>query len=223
MYASYATFDTGVRGSEGETVNWLQEVYVEGLYGGRVITDFDEQMTRFADATFSLRNVMNNRIDRQQAETVIHTLNLYAADTAHLFTGLNRIQQIQAERMVLMEQNKTINIGAGASISAPVVVADDIQHSFNVLERSEATPELRMLLDRLLKAVAEATQGNPSPAAQNAARDARYLVEEVTAKEPRPGEGARLGERIKGWAATIGDIGKPVIELVTALVPMLHH
>ena len=144
MYASYATFDVGVRGSLDEVVNWLEEVYVEGLYSGRVITDFDEQMTHFANATFSLRNVMNNQLDRQEVQTVVQTMHLYAADTAGLFTGLNTIETLQIERVGQMVQNKTINIGAGATISAPVVIADHLQESFNVLERSEAKEDLRV-------------------------------------------------------------------------------
>src|SRR5437016_7745852 len=163
MYASYATFEAGVPGSVDETVNWLQEIYVEGLYSGRVITDFDEQMAHFASATFSLRNVMNNQLDRQEVQTVIQTMNLYAADTTQLFTGLNTIDTIRVERIERMEQNKTINIGSGATITAPVVIADHLQESFNALERSGADQDLKVLLDRLLKAVAGATQAAPSP------------------------------------------------------------
>jgi hypothetical protein len=223
MYASYATFDAGEPGSLAEVVNWLQEVYVEGLYSGRVITDFDEQMTRFSGATFSLRNVMNNQLDRLGVQTVVHTMHLYVADTAQLFTGLNTIGTLQVERIGRMEQNKTINIGAGATISAPVFIAHDLQESFNVLERSEAEQELKALLDRLLKAVAAAAQADPSPTSENAARDSRNLIEEATAKEPRAGEGVRLGERIKEWAKAIGDAGKPIVELITAILPLLPH
>ena len=223
MYASYATFEAGVRGSVEEVVDWLQEVYVQGLYSGRVITDFDEQMTHFANATFSLRNIMmDKRVDQGQAQMVVQKLHLDPGASDRLFAGLAKVQTIQIGRLV-MEGNKTVNIGNGATISAPVVIADSIQERCNVLHQSETSPELKSLLDRLLKAVAKASQEAPSTGAQNAARDARYLVDEVIAKEPRPGEGLRLGERIKDWARTIGEVGKPVIELVTALLPMLSH
>ena len=120
-----------------------------------------------------------------------------------------------------MEQNKTINIGAGANVTAPVVIADHLQESFNTLERFEADPNLKTLLDRLLKAVAGATQEAPSRTSENAARDSRNLVEEATAKEPRAGEAVRLGERIKDWAKAIGETGKPIVELVAAIIPLL--
>ncbi|QNI30840.1 hypothetical protein H7849_17185 [Alloacidobacterium dinghuense] len=223
MYASYATFDAAVSNSVDEIVDWLQEVYVQGLYGGRVITDFDEQMTHFPNATFSLRNVMNNQLDREAVQTVVQTMNLYAADTAQLFTGLSTIGTIQIERVERMEQNKTINIGSGATITAPVVIADHLQESFNVLEQSGADKDLKDLLNRLLQAVAGAARLAPSPAAENAARDSRNLIEEATAKAPRPGEGVRLGERIMDWAKAIGETGKPVVELAAAIIPLLPH
>jgi hypothetical protein len=223
MYASYATFDSGQSGSLDETVDWLDEVYVQGLYGGHVITDFDEQMTRFSGATFSLRNIMENHLDLQQVQTVIQTVNLYQADTGRLFAGLTSINHLHVERIDRMEQNKSINIGSGASVSAPVVIADEIQRSFNTLRDSNADPDLKGLLEKLLKEVQEAAQATRSPEGENAARDSRNLVEEATASMPRAGESARLGTRVLAWAKTIGEAGKPVVELITAILPLLPH
>ena len=223
MYASYATFDSGEPETLDETVDWLDEVYVQSLYSGQVVTDFDEQMRRFSGATFSLRNIMENHLDLQQVQTVIQTVNLYAADTVGLFAGLKSINNLHVERIDRMEQNKSINIGSGASVSAPVVIADEIRHSFNTLRDSNADPELKRLLEKLLMEVQEAAQVMRSPEAENAARDSRNLVEEAAAKVPRAGESVRLGTRIVEWARTIGEAGKPVVDLVTAIIPLLPH
>jgi hypothetical protein len=41
-YASYVTFDPQQRHSLKEASDWLAEKYVEGMYQGRIVTDFDE-------------------------------------------------------------------------------------------------------------------------------------------------------------------------------------
>jgi hypothetical protein len=122
-----------------------------------------------------------------------------------------------------MEQNKSINIGSGASVSAPVVIADEIQQSFNTLRDFDADPNLKGLLEKLLKEVQEAAHATRSPEGENAARDSRNLVEEATARMPRAGENVRLGTRILEWAKTIGEAGKPVVGLITAILPLLPH
>ena len=226
MYASYATFDASVKGSVEEVAEWLEEIYVKGLYSGRVVTDFDEQMTHFAGATFSLRNVMSNQLNPSEVQNVVQTLNLPAADISRMFTGLTMIGTVHIERVERMEQNKSITFGDHATVGGSVFIDGEIHEASKLLESRQAGPEfeqLKALLTQLVNAVAEVRQAVPSAAAENASRDLRNLVEEATAKEPRPNEGARLGERIKNWATMIGETGKPVVELIAAILPLLPH
>ncbi len=69
-------------GSVSETAEWLEEVYVKGLYGGSVVTDFDEQMARFASATFSLNGLMRNELDRTAVQTFVDTVNICGGDAS---------------------------------------------------------------------------------------------------------------------------------------------
>ena len=222
MYATYASFEPGVANGLEEVVDWLQEVYVQGLYSGRVITDFDEHMNHFAGATFSLRKVMDGDLRQREVETVIQHLHLTGVDASRLFAGLTTIQAVHAERVERME-SKTINIGSGAVINAPVAIADVIQGSLNTIAQSGADADMKGTLERLIAAVTEAARAVPSAAAQNAARDTRNLVEEATASAPRVEDCHHFGERIKEWAKAIGEVGKPVLEVIAAALALLPH
>jgi len=58
MYASYATFHPGKKGSLDRAVDWLTDAYVHRLYKGKVVTDFDEVTRRFPDGTFTLSKIV---------------------------------------------------------------------------------------------------------------------------------------------------------------------
>jgi hypothetical protein len=85
-HAAYVTFAPSDRGSLSRAVEWLERDYVGGLFDGRVITDFDEQVRRFPDAAFSLERVMRRTIDPEALERAAeecgaddHTRELFAA------------------------------------------------------------------------------------------------------------------------------------------------
>jgi len=58
LYAAYVTFNPGLKGARRNAAHWMQEEYVEGLYEGSVLTDFDQQAPELlGDCLFSLRQV----------------------------------------------------------------------------------------------------------------------------------------------------------------------
>jgi hypothetical protein len=99
----------------------------------------------------------------------------------------------QSERStVVMEQEvrkeKVIEIGANASVSAPVVIADSIENSFNALAESGVEDNVKTMLEELLKAVNQVNKEVPpeqEEAAEEMARDAETLVKEATSSNPR--------------------------------------
>jgi hypothetical protein len=94
------------------------------------------------------------------------------------------IDQTKEETIV----EKVIYIGDRAQISAPVVIADTIESSFNQLAEAELDPEIKQLLDQLLKEIVEINkQVSPEQAedAADMARDAETLVKEATSSRPR--------------------------------------
>lgn len=70
MYAAYVTFYPGKKHSLQDRIEWLQETYVEGMYRGRIITDFDEQTRHFQYADFSLEKVMSNEVGTDEVDAL---------------------------------------------------------------------------------------------------------------------------------------------------------
>src|SRR5579859_4001687 len=58
-YATYTTFDPSQRGSFEESIQWMEEEYVQKKFNGRIVTDFDQTRSHFPDAPFSLGRVMD--------------------------------------------------------------------------------------------------------------------------------------------------------------------
>jgi hypothetical protein len=58
IYASYVTFDPARRGAKMAAAQWLKEEYVERLYRGSLLTDFDQRAPMFSDALFTLDQVI---------------------------------------------------------------------------------------------------------------------------------------------------------------------
>jgi hypothetical protein len=110
MYASYVTFYPQQRHSLREASEWLQRIYVEGMYQGRIVTDFDEQMRRFSGATFSLEKLMNNQLNKKEVETWLAS-NYERINVDEL---LKRVQQVTL-----------INTGGGAYIEGGINAGGD--------------------------------------------------------------------------------------------------
>jgi len=60
IYASYVTFDPGRRHAQKNAAEWLKEEYVGRLYGGSLLTDFDQRAPMFANALFTLDQVLTS-------------------------------------------------------------------------------------------------------------------------------------------------------------------
>ncbi len=124
------------------------------------------------------------------------------------------------ETVETMTEQKTINIGAGATINAPVTIADNIENSFNNLEKGTASSELTELMQTLLKQITEAAEARPEETKQLAA-DAETLSKEVTSEKPRRKWYELSVEGIKEAAKALGEVGKPIIETTAKLLPLL--
>lgn len=123
-----------------------------------------------------------------------------------------------------MKQEKVISIGDGASISAPVVIADTIEDSFNTLAKSDIDNNVKTLLDHLLKAVTEVTKNIPESEAAEAetmVRDTEALVKEASSSKPRRRWYEVTLNNLKETANSIGEIAKPVVDIVSKLAPLL--
>jgi hypothetical protein len=134
------------------------------------------------------------------------------------------IQQSRSGDNVIKKKEKVIEIGDNAQISAPVVIADSIENSFNALAKSTINDETKSLLEQLLKAINEINkQSTPETAesAESLVQDAESLVKEVTSAKPRRKWYEVSIEGLKQAAINIGEVATPVLEIVGKLTPLL--
>jgi hypothetical protein len=163
---------------------------------------------------------------RKVAEPVINQIVQVSGGTV-VFGGNAQVQQdqiVHAERIAQMTyQEKVIKIGNNNTISAPVVIADSIQNSFNVL-KDVPSDDVRSLLEELLTSVTELSKKVPaekSADAESMARDVETLVKEASSSKPRRQWYEVSLDGLKQAAINIGDLADPIMGIVSKLFPLL--
>ena len=134
------------------------------------------------------------------------------------------IQQSHSGDNVIEKKEKVIEIGNNAQISAPAVIADQIENSFNALAKSDLNDETKTLLEQLLKAISEInkqTKPEQAETAESMARDAEDLVKEATSAKPRRKWYEVSIDGLKQAAINLGEVATPVLEIVGKLTPLL--
>lgn len=109
IYASYVSFDPSSSSSFQESVEWLEEDYVGQRYKGRIITDFDETMEHFKNASFSLSKVMNFQVKSKDFQDI---------NPSYDFKEYIHIQNVVSNQYTTtiiqkMEKNQNINVSGG--------------------------------------------------------------------------------------------------------------
>jgi hypothetical protein len=79
LHASFVSFNPARPNGIIEAAEWVDDVYVNGLYHGRIVSDFDEQVHRFAGAVFSLNNVMSGSISSQDVHELSDTIGPFGS------------------------------------------------------------------------------------------------------------------------------------------------
>jgi hypothetical protein len=134
------------------------------------------------------------------------------------------IQQSNSGDILMENKEKVIKIGANAQISAPIIIADSIQNSFNMLAKSNVNDEIKTLLEQLIKSVTEINKQVPlehTETAQLMVRETEDLVREATNAKPRRKWYEVSIEGLKQAALNIGEVATPVLEIVGKLAPLL--
>lgn len=224
VFSSYVTFFPSQPGSFSARVDWLENTYVKSMYQGEVITDFDEQTRRFETAQFSLKKILEKQVSMNDVGEWVRQEVVVYGNPTFLLDG-NRLVSIHAERIAQMtHQEKVINIGNNNTITAPIVIADRIENSFNVLSNAQIDDEVRKLLDQLLKAVTEVNRSvtpENSSDAETMARDAETLVKEASSSKPRRQWYEISLNGLKQAAINMGEVASPVLQIVEKLIPLL--
>lgn len=142
----------------------------------------------------------------------------------------------QLERLIEREKNRAhivqyyvkgdyvgeqVIIKGNTIYNGNLVVAKTIQNSFNTLEGSGASDELKKQLEELHTAVGAMAEKLDPKKAEEVARDLEVLTREATAAEPRRKWYELSGEGLIEAAKAVADIGPKVIALVGTIAKML--
>lgn len=95
-----------------------------------------------------------------------------------------------------------------------------IANSFQRIEGSEASGDVKTTLKELVQAVEELKPKLGDQEREAATRDLGGLVNEATAPKPRRGILESLGDGLVQTAKSVGEVGLPVLKLVTQLVAL---
>jgi hypothetical protein len=116
-----------------------------------------------------------------------------------------------------------IHFGDHAVVSNSFVTANTIQESFNSLQQGGASIELRDELAKLHETVADLLGSiEPRPdESERVAADLEELTKEASRPEPRPAFWRRAADGLLEFAERSGEVGTPIVGLVTAIVALL--
>ena len=115
---------------------------------------------------------------------------------------------------------KTIKIQQ-STINAPVTMADSIEGSFNTVQSSQASDELKDVLATLIKQIAEIGHGWGAQESE-VTRDVKALSEEVASAAPRRKWYELSVEGLKEAALAVGEVGVPVVATLKKLLSLLN-
>lgn len=162
-------------------------------------------------------NQESSKILPQETQSLISHSNIHQLIIQQSQTGDNVAEKT-------MSKEKIIKIGDNANISAPIVIADSIQESFNTLAKADVNNDLKTQLDQLLKTINEISkQATPEQidTTQKMAQDAETLVKEAASSNPRRPWYELSLDGLKEAATSIGEIATPVLKIIKEIGPLL--
>ncbi len=106
-YFTYSHFNPRDRADIEHCVRWMEDNYVKGRYGGKVLTDFDEITPHFDDVAFPVRALMDPRTGQDTVLRVLtDNLGLDEHQAGQLRIVMNQIFIGKAQGVVLGDHSK---------------------------------------------------------------------------------------------------------------------
>ncbi len=118
---------------------------------------------------------------------------------------------------------RSINFGDNVTVTGDfnVVVADQIENSFNRVAASDVKQELKDALQQLAIESAKVAKALPAERAEEVARDLDTLTKEATATQPRRRWYEVSAEGLLDAAKAVGEAAKPLVETVKLVLALL--
>jgi hypothetical protein len=73
---TYSHFNPSIPHDIDTCVNWIKEIYVEEMYRGKVLTDFDEQMSHFEGTIFPIKTLMDPHLSQDSFSRILKELKV---------------------------------------------------------------------------------------------------------------------------------------------------
>jgi hypothetical protein len=218
IYAAYVTFDPKQPGARVEAAQWMQEEYVEKMFEGQVLTDFDQRAPMFADALFTLDQVMTAP---SLAEKIGNLVQLYG----HFdWAQLDRFSYVEHEGDVIVTSN-SYNIQNSQNVVINSTLTDTILTAGAMPVADEAQKkELQDLLQKLKDELPQAAI-EKSAEAEAVAAQAKGLVEEAAKPQPNKPMLQMFGQGLKSTATFLKDTVPAVVTIagqITSLIGKIH-
>ena len=106
-------------------------------------------------------------------------------------------------------------------IHGDFVVANKIKDSFNKVNSSNVSNNLKEMLKNLATEVGKISEQLPKEQAEQVANDLHALTNEATSEKPRKKWWQLRADGIKEAAESAGEIGKTALEILKGLIPVL--
>jgi hypothetical protein len=152
IFAAYVTFDPGREGARQSAARWLREEYVEGLYRGSILTDFDQQAPSISESLFSLDQVLSSSDLVKQIRTLqqMHGTFDWSMLEKSTFSYHTHEEKVMVKTIINGDNNRLNQaIGKAAAANQTEIVGSSIGSGINLEELATQLSQLRTALDKL--------------------------------------------------------------------------
>jgi hypothetical protein len=214
IYASYVTFDPGRRGARLGAANWLKEEYVEKLYEGSLLTDFDQRAPVFANALFTLDQVLSSPDLAAKIDKLKH---LYGAFD---WAQLDRFSYIEHEGDLIVTNNTiTVTNSSNVVIQSHLSNAQLTAGTLSAGDDAQRK-QLQSLLQQLQEALPKASF-DKSEQAEALAAQAKGIVDEAAKAQPNKTLLKSMADALKTTAGFLKDTVPAVVTISAQIVTLI--
>jgi hypothetical protein len=214
IYASYVTFDPGRQGARQSATLWMKQEYIEGLYQGSVLTDFDQQAPSIAETLFGLDQVLTSPDLAKQIAILKKKYGYFDWDMLEKSTL----------SFSTYEENVMVNINASGqgNIINIAKYMTDVSNTVNRnVEQSSASSEVKELIKSLASEVTAVGPKIDPALAEQMGKNLEALSKEVNSAKPQKKWYDVSLDGLKEAAQAVGELGAPILQTVSKLIPLL--
>lgn len=153
-----------------------------------------------------------------KAKIVIEKLNFFQEQT--VFENIEGDKVMKDKR--INDNHIEVLVGDNAKIDGNFVVANSIKDSFNKIDSSDISNDLKELLKELSIAVNQMIEKLSEEESNEIKDDLDMLIEQSTQEKPKRKWWSVSVDGLTKAAENIGKVGQPVLDLLGKLLPIIE-